>query len=69
MQAMAESGGFITKYKALLMTSSNIEKLLGVDQELADDEDQVAVQGGSLLSFEGKVVGVVSPHQGIVDLF
>jgi hypothetical protein len=31
--------------------------------------DLVATQGGDLFSFESKVVGIISPRRGYVDLF
>jgi len=31
--------------------------------------DLVATHGGDLFSFESKVVGVISPRRGYVDLF
>jgi hypothetical protein len=47
--------------------SSNIDKLLGVSAK-PEDADLVATRGGDLLSFEGKVVAVISPRREIVDL-
>ena len=33
------------------------------------DGDLVATTGGDLLSFEGKVVAIISPRRGKVDFF
>ncbi|TFK48234.1 composite domain of metallo-dependent hydrolase [Heliocybe sulcata] len=63
----AASGGLISKSDALAMASSNIEKLLGVTAEPWYG-DIVITQGGDLLSFKGKVVAVISPRRGLVDL-
>ena len=49
------------------MASINIEKLLGVDVEDAES-DLIATYGGGPLEFSSKVVGVISPRRGVVDL-
>jgi len=68
--AALEAGGSISKLQALALASSNLEKLLGSDVELASGaSDLVATQGGDLFSFGSKVVGVISPRRGTVDLF
>jgi hypothetical protein len=43
----------------------NLEKLLGIKKPVTD---LVAVKQRILLDFEGKVVGVISPQRGVVDL-
>jgi hypothetical protein len=64
------AGGRISKIQALALASTNLEKLLGCDSGVAlGSLDLVATQGGDLLSFESKVVGVISPRRGSVDLF
>ncbi|KAK7470199.1 hypothetical protein VKT23_001637 [Stygiomarasmius scandens] len=65
-----DSSGLISDAQALELVSTNLEKLLGV-QEGGEGEntDWVATRGGSLLDFEAKVVGVVSSRRGVVDLF
>lgn len=50
------------------MASSNVERLLGVPVD-PYNSDLVATAGGDLLSFEGKVVAVISPRRGRVDFF
>ena len=49
------------------MVSTNVEKLLGVEVS-PYETDLVATSGGDLLSFEGKVVAIISPRRGAVDL-
>lgn len=68
IQIALDSQGTISKAEALAMASSNIQKLLGVEKESANS-DLVATWGGDLLSFEAKVVGVLSKRRGKVDLF
>ncbi|KAH9992672.1 carbohydrate esterase family 9 protein [Russula vinacea] len=68
--AALEAGGRISKLQALALASNNLEKLLGGDVELASGaSDLVATQGGDLFSFGSKVVGIISPRRGSVDLF
>lgn len=50
------------------MASTNIEKLLGVEVQ-SDVADLVVTSGGDLLTFESKVMGIISPRRGVVDLF
>ncbi|EIW83128.1 hypothetical protein CONPUDRAFT_164126 [Coniophora puteana RWD-64-598 SS2] len=65
--AALDSHGMIDFADALTMASVNVETLLGVRQNPADT-DLVATSGGDLLSFEGKVVAVISPRRGLVDI-
>ncbi|KAI0825194.1 carbohydrate esterase family 9 protein [Trametes gibbosa] len=65
--AALESGGEITKADALALASVNVEQLLGIATD-GLQADLVATRGGDLLGFN-KVVGVVSPRRGVVDLF
>jgi len=68
--AALEAGGRISKLQALALASNNLEKLLGGNAELASGaSDLVATQGGDLFSFGSKIVGVISPRRGSVDLF
>lgn len=46
--------------------STNIEKLLGLSKG-AGHGDIVATRGGDILGYS-KVVGVVSPSRGVVDM-
>jgi len=63
-----EAGGKISKEEAIAIGSVNLEKLLGLDVQ-AEETDMVATRGGDLLEMSAKVVAVVSPRRGIVDLF
>ncbi|EKM54391.1 uncharacterized protein PHACADRAFT_258201 [Phanerochaete carnosa HHB-10118-sp] len=65
---MLNAPGTISRASAFALASSNIEKLLGVPLDLYEG-DLVATSGGDLLSFEGKVVAVISPRRGRVDFF
>jgi len=68
--AALEAGGRISKIQALALASTNLERLLGGDVEPASGtSDLVATYGGDLFSFASKVVGVISPRRGCVDLF
>ncbi|KAI0949512.1 hypothetical protein AcW1_009102 [Taiwanofungus camphoratus] len=66
--ALLESPQALTKSSAFALASRNVEKLLGV-RIAPGEEDLVATSRGDLLSFEGKVVAVISPRRGTVDLF
>ncbi|KAH9001980.1 carbohydrate esterase family 9 protein [Lactarius hatsudake] len=63
-----ESGGHISKPEAIALASTNLKKLLGGNGHKGAT-DLVATQGGDLLSFESKVVAVISSDRGTVDLF
>ncbi|KAI0361764.1 carbohydrate esterase family 9 protein [Trametes cingulata] len=65
--AALESGGEIKKTEALALASVNVEKLLGIKSD-GLRSDLVATRGGDLLEFS-KVVGVLSPRRGLVDIF
>lgn len=70
MQAALEADGRISKTQALALASTNLEKLLGIDDGgWSSASDLVATAGGDLLQFESKVVAVISPGRGVVDLF
>lgn len=64
-QAALEANGALSGGDAIALASVNLERLLGVDTPV---RDLVAVRRGSLFDFEGKVVGVISPDRGVVDL-
>ncbi|KAI9060293.1 composite domain of metallo-dependent hydrolase [Trametes sanguinea] len=68
-EAMLDAGpGLLSKADAYDLVSSNVEKLLGLETDRTE-HDLVATVGGDLLDFEGKVVAVISPRQGVVDIF
>uniref|UniRef100_A0A8H8CNE4 Amidohydrolase-related domain-containing protein n=1 Tax=Psilocybe cubensis TaxID=181762 RepID=A0A8H8CNE4_PSICU len=60
-----EADGRLSPQDAIALASTNLESLLGVR---VPNLDLVAVKGGSLLDFKGKVVGLISPGRGLVDL-
>jgi len=62
-----EDKEYLSHLDALAMATVNIERLLGVESGSAQD-DVLAVRGGSLLDFSGKVVGIFSSRRGTVDL-
>ncbi|KAI0004939.1 hypothetical protein BJV74DRAFT_805840 [Russula compacta] len=67
--ATAESNGRVSPEKAIALASVNLERLLGIDQALAETEgDMVAWARGSPLDMSSSVVGVVSSAHGWVDL-
>ncbi|KZT28940.1 carbohydrate esterase family 9 protein [Neolentinus lepideus HHB14362 ss-1] len=65
--AALEAGSEISKSEAIALASVNVEQLLGVAISPAQS-DLVATSGGDLLDFSSKVVGVISPRRGVVDL-
>ena len=69
IQAYIEAGGIISRTDAIALASTNTEKLLGVDPETARLGDLVATEGGDMLDIQSKVVGVISPRRGQVELF
>lgn len=57
--------GNISTSEVLTLASVNLERLLGLRNPVTD---LVAVENGCILDFEGRVVGVISPMRGVVDL-
>jgi len=64
-QTALEADGRLSTSDAISLASVNLEQLLGIK---TPNTDLVAVKQGSLLDFGGKVVGVISPRRGLVDL-
>lgn len=64
---MANSNGALSYQDALALASTNVERLMGVTEH-SQNTDLVATRGGHLLSFESKVVAILSPRRGLVDL-
>lgn len=62
----ALAAGNISPEEALALGSVNVERLLGVDGDSYGD--LVATRGGGLLDFSGKVIAVISPRRGLVDI-
>ena len=54
--------------EALALVSTNIEKLLGISSSSAH-ADIVAYRGGSVFDFSSRPIAVISPSQGIVELW
>jgi len=63
-----ESSGRVNKSQAYALASTNLDKLLGIKHD-SEDADLVAFEGGNLFDLSSKVVAVVSPQRGLVDLF
>ena len=60
----------MTKNEALALASTNLERLLGLEENTSDYlADLVAYEGGDIFDFSSKAVGVLSPRKGVVDLF
>ncbi|KAL5519409.1 hypothetical protein ACEPAH_1092 [Sanghuangporus vaninii] len=67
--AYIEAGGQISESDALAIASTNVERLLGVDVDTSSQRDLVVTKGGGLINIEAKVVGIISPRRGQVELF
>jgi hypothetical protein len=57
----------VSRAEVLALASVNLKKLLGV-KGIHFQSDLVATKGGTLLDFQSRVVGLISPSCGIVDL-
>ncbi len=64
---MTEAGGYLTKFDAIALASSNIEKLLGISPDIALQGDLVVTFGGNLLELQSKVIAVISPRREQVE--
>jgi hypothetical protein len=58
----------MSKAEVLALGSTNVAKLLGAKAHRTFTQDLVATLGGDLLSFNSKVVAVISASRGLVDL-
>ena len=67
LQAALESDRVISKAEAIAFVSTNVEKLLGIVRG-EDEVELVATSGGDLLEYS-KVIGIISPRRGVVDIF
>ncbi|VDB95544.1 unnamed protein product [Peniophora sp. CBMAI 1063] len=67
--AALEANGSISRTQALALGSVILEFLLGVNSGAPGMRELVATDGGDLLQFESKVVGIISPARRRVDLF
>ena len=57
----------VSRAEMLALASVNLKKLLGL-KDIHFQSDLVATRGGTLLDLQSRVVGLVSPSRGIVDL-
>lgn len=60
------AGGQLSREEAITLVSSNLEKLLGLNPH--EQPDMVAYSSGDVLDFHSKVVAVLSPELGYVDI-
>ncbi|KAJ2931645.1 hypothetical protein H1R20_g5362, partial [Candolleomyces eurysporus] len=67
--ASLESNGRIKEHQAYALVTTDLEKLLGVRDIDEETADLVATEGGSIFDQSSKVVGVISPKRGFVDIF
>jgi hypothetical protein len=58
----------MSQVEALALGSTNVAKLLGAKLPRKLTQDLVATRGGDLLSFNSKVVAIISGSRGLVDL-
>lgn len=66
--AALEANGRIDRRQAYALGSTNLETLLGVQDWIGDEADLVAFDGGSAFDLSSKVVAIVSPGRGLVEL-
>ncbi|KAJ7039590.1 hypothetical protein C8F04DRAFT_1231394 [Mycena alexandri] len=59
------AGGNMTQAEVLALGSTNVAKLLGAKSAHKFTPDLAATRGGDLLSFNSKVVGVISAEKGL----
>ncbi|KAJ7766170.1 hypothetical protein B0H16DRAFT_1523248 [Mycena metata] len=67
--AALDSNGVIDYATALALSSTNIEKALGVNSHASDADELVVFHGGDMFDFESKVIGVVSTRRAAVEFF
>ncbi|KAJ7251954.1 hypothetical protein C8J57DRAFT_1187793 [Mycena rebaudengoi] len=66
--AALDSAGIIDQATAIALSTTNLEKALGLNRD-GLVEELVAYYGGGILDLESKVIGVVSATREIVELF
>ncbi|KDQ64250.1 hypothetical protein JAAARDRAFT_64138 [Jaapia argillacea MUCL 33604] len=66
--AALESNGRIDRREAFALATTNLEELLGVKDMFDDRADLVAYEGGGVFDLSSKVVAVLSPQRGVVDV-
>ncbi|KAJ7452267.1 carbohydrate esterase family 9 protein [Mycena latifolia] len=67
--AALDADGAIDYATAMALSTTNMDKALGLDSADAEGEDLVIYQGGGLFDLESKALGVVSGRRAVVDLF
>lgn len=67
-QASLESNGRIQEHQAYALVTTDLENLLGIRDMGEDAADLVATEGGSIFEQSSKVVGIISPKRGFVDI-
>ncbi|KAJ7078720.1 hypothetical protein B0H15DRAFT_1025782 [Mycena belliarum] len=67
--AALDSNGAIDQATAMALSTSNIEKALGLDSADLMAEELVIYQGGGMFDFESKVIGVTSGCRAAVEIF
>lgn len=67
-KAKLESNGRIDDQQAYALATTNLEKLLGIINLQDETADLVAYDGGGAFDLSSKVVAVLSPERGIVDM-
>lgn len=65
---VATSNERISEQQAYAMFTTDLEKLLGVVNLEDSASDLVAYEGGGAFDLSSKVVAVLSPERGVVDL-
>jgi hypothetical protein len=68
VQAAIESNGRLTRRDVYELASTNLENLMGLKGVDDDMADLVAYDGGSAFDLSSKVVAVLCPMRGVVDL-
>jgi len=69
-QSALEADGKISREQAYALASTDIEKILGLDNVVDGSlDDLVAFDGGSAFEFSSKVVAVLSRQRGFVEVF
>ncbi|KAF9476425.1 hypothetical protein BDN70DRAFT_882471 [Pholiota conissans] len=67
--AALEANGTISKSETLALATTNLHKALGLERPLFSIPDLVLYQGGGVLDFASKPVGVIAAEAGLVEIF
>jgi hypothetical protein len=63
-----ESNGRLTQREVYELASTSLENLVGLKNVNGETADLVAYDGGTAFDLSSKVVAVLSPQRGLVDL-